>query len=55
MSRNSKVYKEIKIKACKDYQTGIGSYESISKAIGVSSTSTTTMVLCVYLPRNNSF
>lgn len=38
MSRNSKVNKEIKIKACKDYQTGVGTYESISKAIGVSST-----------------
>lgn len=37
MSRNSKVSKDVKIKACKEYQTGQGSYESISKAIGISS------------------
>lgn len=38
MSRNCKVNKEVKIKACEDYQIGKGSYDSISKSIGVSST-----------------
>lgn len=38
MSRNCKVNKEVKIKACEDYQTGKGSYDTISKAIRVSAT-----------------
>ena len=38
MSRNSSVSKEDKVKACKCYQTGQGTYESIAKDIGVFTT-----------------
>lgn len=36
MSRKSKYSKEVKIKACKDYKAGKGSFNSIAKSIGVS-------------------
>jgi len=35
MRKNVKFSKDIKIKACKEYKTGTGSYRSIAKSIGV--------------------